>query len=114
MYTHTTAVKQLFLYPAPIGALTQLYAGIAPEAAGLNGQVRRPRSSLSRIARDADTPCLRARWVALIVFGAVGARGQGAGGGRGPGGGRAAVGVAGGTDRKTVNGTCLTPLIRTI
>lgn len=31
----------LLLYPAPFGALTQLFAGTMPEALNYNGEVRR-------------------------------------------------------------------------
>lgn len=43
-------VQDLMLYPVPYGALTQLYAGTAPEAAEYNGKVSNTLSSAAHTA----------------------------------------------------------------
>ena len=40
------------MYPAPYGALTQLWAGTMPEAATFNGEVRARVSSWCRLISD--------------------------------------------------------------
>ena len=40
MFPHLTPAQDKILYPAPYGALTQLWAGTMPEAAKYNGEVR--------------------------------------------------------------------------
>ncbi len=40
-YTMLPYQEVLLLYPAPFGALTQLFAGTMPEALNYNGEVRR-------------------------------------------------------------------------
>ncbi|KAI0030810.1 hypothetical protein K488DRAFT_53420, partial [Vararia minispora EC-137] len=49
------------LYPASIGALTQLYAGTAPEAADLNGQFFIPWARVGLARREALDPEAGAR-----------------------------------------------------
>lgn len=42
-------LQKPFLYPAPMGALTQLYAGTTPQGAQLGGQVRSSPDRVSRV-----------------------------------------------------------------
>ena len=51
------------LYPAPLGALTQLYAGVAPEARDLNGAYLIPWARVGDTRADAkDTKTAEELW----------------------------------------------------
>ncbi|KDQ11791.1 hypothetical protein BOTBODRAFT_162426 [Botryobasidium botryosum FD-172 SS1] len=47
---------ELLLHPAPLGALTQLYAGTSPEGADFNGKYLIPWARHGRIPKGADDP----------------------------------------------------------
>ncbi|KAI0030924.1 NAD(P)-binding protein [Vararia minispora EC-137] len=57
---YMTPVQKFFidlvLYPAPMGALTQLYAGTAPEAAGMNGEFFKPWARVAIARKEAVDP----------------------------------------------------------
>ncbi|EPQ54653.1 NAD P-binding protein [Gloeophyllum trabeum ATCC 11539] len=44
------------LYPAPMGALTQLYAGTTPDAAALNGKYLKPWARIGKARKETDDP----------------------------------------------------------
>lgn len=44
------------LFPAPMGALTQLYAGVAPEAKDLNGTYLIPWARVGDTRQDVKDP----------------------------------------------------------
>ena len=48
--------QDFLLYPAPLGALTQLYAGVAPEAQDLNGAYLIPWARVGDTRADAKDP----------------------------------------------------------
>ncbi|OSC98629.1 NAD-P-binding protein [Trametes coccinea BRFM310] len=57
---HASKVEMMIakhlLYPAPMGALTQLYAGTTPEGAQLGGQYLIPWARVGRAKKETDDP----------------------------------------------------------
>ncbi|EIW52753.1 NAD-P-binding protein [Trametes versicolor FP-101664 SS1] len=52
----TQCLFKPFLYPAPMGALTQLYAGTTPQGAQLGGQYLIPWARVGRAKKETDDP----------------------------------------------------------
>ena len=46
------------LFPAPMGAITQLWAGTSPEGAGMNGKYLIPWARYGDVRREAKDPSL--------------------------------------------------------
>ncbi|KAI0631524.1 NAD-P-binding protein [Trametes polyzona] len=59
-------LMKFLLYPAPLGALTQLYAGTTPEGANLGGKYLIPWARIGRARKETDDPELgRKLWAWL-------------------------------------------------